>query len=576
MPPPKPRGRPRKGDKIVPTLNIAPIGEAPPSEQSQGSIQIKRRAGRPKGALNKKGRTTPDRLGPLKKANNLTLSKPSVLLGLSPVIKRPRGRPPRQKNLAVVVPSFNGPQPQELENTTGAESDSDDMLAAKPQYSMIAASGLGQSDTEDMTSRDQSVELVPSSKRRRLENDDELLPHSTKRAKMLPETSPDPIADDSAALLRQFQANVYGPNHTAKSSNIPHRQSKPSPTLDDHTALLKQFQGHTRSSSSSSDSLMGPTSRPLKPVQTQPSNPYFNNNIIASHQLQRQPEKDTPAKPIPRYNSTQRKVSLTPHYPPRKSFSHDSMDGSANGRPPSSLSSTSRPAPSQPINTAPSQPSRIIPSPPKKTRPSPKPQSAPPQLSTACSTSKLGFAGIPPAKAITDYFTPKAPAAKPAPAPTPTPHSPSLQLLVPNDSESEDQLARAASGDSIGSEVIIVQSRSASSANRATTAEARTPAPSNAHHVRRDRDSSSSDDASSDSSAYSSHDHEGPTLASNTVAPIPSLINPSLNQLRRNNAEALINAFEIEDNDDGGESDSESSSQSSDSSGSEVMIVRPG
>lgn len=634
LPQPKPRGRPRKLNEIAPSFNIAPIGE----EQSlllEGSIPFKKRAGRPKGALNKKGRkvtsiapsirsklqigrpTTSNKRGPpRKKANILTSTKPSVLLESSTAIKRPRGRPPRQKNLAVVIPSFNGPQPQELESSIGAESESDDMLGdPKPQYSMVVASGLGQSDTEDTTSRDQSVEPVPSSKRRRMDNrnafvdlssdadDDERSPHPIKRARMLLETSPDPIADDSAALLRQFQARVYGPDHSAKSSNIPHRESKPSLTVDDHTALLKQFQARTRSRSSSSDSLMGPVPRPLKPLPTQhtksqpreasfppPPPPkdhrlkvpasYLNNNITDSHPPRPQPEKATPIKPIPQSKFIQRRISLTPHFPPTTSFSHGPMDGSADSRPPSSISSASRFTPSQHTNRTTSQASRKRPSPSRKRALSPKAQSAPSQSSASSSTSKLGFAGLPQAKHITDYFTPKATVAKPTPTPIKTPHSPSLQLLVPDDSESEDQLARVSSSDSIGSEVIVVRRHSAPSVNRATTAEARPQA----SYKRPDPiDIDSSEDASSSSSEEES-EHDGPTLVSNTAAPIQSTPDPIPHpkQLQRS-AEAFNNAFEIEDDHDDGDSDSESDSESdsksdseSDSLGSEGIIIRPG
>ena len=610
LPPPKPRGRPPKSDRIVPTFNMAPVGEDLP----EGSVLIKRKVGRPKGWRKSSKPTSADtstpgkgRTGrpkgslnqgpPDKKADRLTWRKQSVLSEAPTVVRKARGRPPRQKNLSVVIPSFNGPQPQELESIPGAESESDELVDdPKPQYSMITASGLGQSDTEDMT--DQSVELVPtlSSKKRPLgtnsaflninsdTNGDERSPHPTKRAKTLSETSPDPIADDSAALLRQFQATVYGPDDAAKSSAIPHQQSKPSPTLDDSAALLRQFDAHTRSSSpgsSSSDSLMGPTPRPYKPspAQLTPSNPLpgqppfpqypppinnsakippsdLNNNITISNPPQRQPAKITPDKPTSS-NFTQRKVSLTPHYPPSTSFDHSPINCSAESRPQSSLSSASRHAPSKLTKMAFSRSTRIMPSPPKKKKPSPTPRSAPPQSSQASSTSKIGFAGIPRAKDITDYFAPKATVANTAPIKAP--HSPTSQLVGPEDSESEDQLARNSSTDSLGSEIVAMLPNRITPTNQPAAAEVTLQEPSNPQDP---IDLDSTEDESED-------EHDNTTRVSDSAAPIQ----PSASSTKvHSSAEASNKAFEIEE-----EADSNSDSDSeSDSISSEVMIIRPG
>lgn len=612
LPPRKPRGRPRKGESIVPSFNIAPIGQETSREQSllpEGSISIKKKLGRPKGSHNR---------GPhKKKAYKLTL-KPFVLSETSTATKKGRGRPPLQKNLSVVIPSFDGPQPQELESTPGAESESDDMLGdPKPQYSMVAASGLGQSDTEDVTSRDQSIDLVAPSKKRRLDtsnafidlssdaNGGEGSPQPTKRAKTLPETSPDPIADDRAALLRQFQARVYGPDHSEKGSTIPHRQSKPSPTPDDSTALVRQFHTHIRSSSldsSSSDSLMGPTPRPLKPLPAQsvPSEPlpgktllpqdnsakvpasYLNNSITVSHSPRRQPAKATPAKSLSPAKSIPRRVSLTPHFPPSTSFSHiKSLGGSTASKPQPSISSASRHAPSQATNTTFSQTSRIMPSAPKKRKPSPVPGSAPSHSSQASSTSKIGFAGLQQAKDITDYFAPKATVAKETAIKAL--HSPASQLLDPEDSESEDQLARQSSTDSISSGVIVVRQNHVTPSSRAVTAEARPQEPS--HNQARSVLDGAEDDSSDDESE---DEHGGTTRVSNTAAPVPPTASPAKAQ---SSAGALNEAFDAEDDEDS-DSDSDGSSDhdsdnnldhnsdnnsdnNSDSLSSEVMIVRP-
>ena len=629
LPPKKPRGRPRRGDIVVPSFNIAPIGEETSREQSilpEASVSIKKKLGRPIGSYRKTVSkftsiqpSVPSKVkigrpigsykgGHYKKVDKFTSTKPYVLSEPSIAVKKGPGRPSRQRNISVVIPSFNGPQPQELDSAPSAESESDQELSApKPQYSMVAASGLGQSDTEDVTSRDLSVELVPSIKRRRLDtafmdlnsdpNGDEGSPHPTKRARILLETSPDPIADDSAALLRQFQARVYGPDHSAKSSTISHHQSKPSPTLDHSSGLLRQHHANSRSSSlgsSSSDSLMGSNPRPLKPLPAQyvsskplpkeivlpqqpppkgnPAKapaPYLKNSITVSRSPWYPPAKTMSTKSTSPPKSIPRKVSLTPHFPLSTSFSHGPIDGLANSRPQSSLSSTSRHAPSQRSNTTFSQSSRIMPARPKKKKTSLIPRTAPSQSSQTSSKSKIGFAGLPQAKDITDYFAPQATVAKTTSIQAP--HSPTLQLLGPEDSESEDQLARKSSSDSISSDVIFVRQNRDTSINKTATTEASpqkssssSPSSSNTHepiHL----DSSEDDSSETDSSEDESEDgHDSTTHISNTAAPIQPNAQSSV--------EALNKAFEIEDDED---SDSDSASKS-DSLSSEVMIVRPG
>ena len=629
LPPKKPRGRPRRGDTVVPSFNIAPIGEETSREQSlllpEESILIKKKIGRPKGSFRKTGSnftsvrpSLPSKLSKVqigrptgsykgghykKRGDRLESTKPSLLSERSTTIKRGRGRPPLHKNLSVVIPSFNGPQPQELQSTPSAESESEEVSRdPKPQYSMVAASGLGQSDTEEVTTRDPSVELVPSIKRRRLDtafidlssdtDGDEGSPHPNKRAKILPETSPDPIADDSAALLRQFQARVYGPDNSAKNSIVPLRQSKPSSTVGDDSELLRRFHAHNHSSSlgsSSSASSMGPSPRPLKPlpahnvsskplpkeaVMPQTPSPkdklakipasYLNNSITISRSPGRLPAETTSTRPTSTSKSFQRKVSLTPHFPPGTRFSHGLMDGSADSRPQSSLSSTSRHAPSQTTNTEISIPSKIMPPAPKKKKPSPVLRTAPSHPSQTSSKSKIGFAGVPQAKDLTDYFAPKAAAAKPT-SPNP-PRSPTLQLLGPQDSESEDQLARKSSSDSLNSRVISVrQNRENTPTNQAATAEAGSQnSPSNAHDPT-DPHSSENDNSSDDES---DDEHGSTTRVSDSAAPIqPQSSSPAKMQ---SSTEALNKAFEIEDD---GEVDSDSDSES-ESLSSEVMIVR--
>lgn len=625
LPPKKYPGRPRKGDLVAPSFTIIPIGDETPREGSllpEGITSISKRPGRPKGSYGNRGSEFISvessvqssahigrPMGSLKrgpKKTNAHNPKPAKLNVLSegPTnIKRGRGRPPRQNKLAVVIPSFNGPQPQKLRSTPGLESESDEILHdPKPQYSMVAASGLDQLDSEDVTSRDQSVELVPTSKKRRLatrntpidisldDNDDEASPHPTKRVKQLPETSPDPIADDSIALLRQFQARVYGPDPSSKASTIPHRVSKPSSNPSHDTTPLAQCHGTARLSdldSRSSDPLMGPTQRPLRPLPTQyvqskplsgeisfpqrahqKNNPakisksYLNNSITVSRFPQRElatatsTEQISPSKPIPR------KVSLTPHFPPNTSFSHKkSMNGSTERRLQSSLSSSSRHARSQPADRT---FSRTMPSTPKKTKPSPESKSAPSQSSQTASISKIGFTGLPPAKDITDFFAPKPTVVESAP--TRASNSPSLQLLVPekdsgdseNESESEDQLAQRSSTDSISSEVIVVRQSSPTAVNQAVSAEATPQEPSSRH------DYINLDFSENDSSQDESQDeHKGKTGVSNTTALIQSTTNPRKTE---STAEVLSKAFEFEDDED--------SDSGSDSLSSEVMVIR--
>ncbi|CAD6580880.1 MAG: hypothetical protein ASARMPRED_000362 [Alectoria sarmentosa] len=617
LPPQKPRGRPRKDDTIVPSFNMAPIGEETSREQSLLSgepISIKK-TGRPRGSYGKKrGKFTSTapiiqstvrrgrpigslRRGPYKKADTFTSTKPSIPSNPSATIKKPRGRPRLQKKFSVVIPSFNGPQPQEPDSTPAQESESDVTLHhPKPQYSMIAASGLGQSDSEEVTSRDQSIELLPSSKKRRFntsnafvdlshdDDDDQISPLPSKKAKTLPETSPDPIADDSAALLRQFQARVYGPDHSTKSNIIPHRRSKPSPTLDDSTTLLGQFHAHThpaRSDSSSSDSLMKPAPRPLKPVPTYFSPPktlpaeapirrqsqpkdkpaaiptsYLNNNITISHLPQRQPSKSTSEISTSPSKSLQRKFSLTPHFPPSTSFRHRSLEGSAESR----SYSSSRPPPSQPTNTAFSQSTKTTPVPPKNGKPSPSPRSAPTQSSRTSSTSKIGFAGIPRATDITDYFAPKTAISKTAL--TKTPHSPTMQLLDPEDTESEDQLAREPSTDSIGSEIIIVRQNRITPSNQIATPQHPFNDPD------RSEDEVSEDESPEDDDSLEDESEDDSEEKTRVSAPIQS---PTTPQKAQSSVEALNKAFEIEDDDEEEESDSDSDS---DSDSSEVMIIK--
>ena len=410
LPPKKPRGRPRKGDKLLPSFSVAPIGEETSREQSalpEASILTKRRIGRPKGTFRKKAADQP-----------------------AAVIKKPRGRPPRQRNLSVVIPAFNGPQPQNIESTPGTQSESDEILdRPKPQYSMIAASGLGQSDTEDQTSRDQSIELGPASKRRRLDTgnafvepslDDNNAGRSSSqnhRAELFSDMSPDPIADDSTALLQQFQARVYGPNHTEKSHKLPHRQSKSSLTFDDsHFHTPRSSLGSSPSDSpmgqslckeiAPSDPLREEISSQLPPrnILTKFSSSSSENSNIMSYSSHPQPANTPPNKSTSPAKSLRRKSSLTPHFPPSATFSYSRpIKHSAERRPKPSPPLAGRHIPPQPTHTTLQSSSTQLPL-PKKRKLSPKPRRAPSQSSQsqASSTNKLGFAGLPGAKSITD------------------------------------------------------------------------------------------------------------------------------------------------------------------------------
>ena len=535
-------------------------------------------------------------------AHEYSSTKSSVRSTPSTAIKGTRGRLPRQENISVVIPSFNGPQPKKLKTLANAESESDDILDhPKPQYSMVVASGLGQSDTEYMTSRDHSAELEPSSKKRRSgmrndfidlspdDDDDDKLPHPAKKTKIkiLPETSPDPIIDDSAALLRQFQARVYCPDPSTKGSTIPLRQSNLSSGLEDSTTPPRQFHPHTRPSSldtSSSDSLMGPTPRSLNPLPTQhvlPSlpgeapptqrpaqrenpakspAPYLKNSIMVSRSPRHLPTKTPPAKTTSPSKFTQKKVSLTPHFPPSTSFSNSkSLHGSAHSKPQPSISSSSKHGPSQSSKTTVSQSSRTMPS-PLNPKPSPEHRSAPPNPSPSSATSRIGFAGLPPPKHITDYFAPKATVAKMAPIKAP--HHPSPQRLRPEDSESEDELARKSSTDSIGSEVIAVRQNRIAPTAQAATAEARPHGPSNGHDP---IEIGSSEDDSSDGD--SSDERDDTARVSTAAAPRQPPANP---ETVRSGARAVSKAFEIDDDDD----DDDNSDSGTDSVSSDVMIIR--
>lgn len=205
-----------------------------------------------------------------------------------------------------------------------------------------------------------------------------------------------------------------------------------------------------------------------------------------------------------------------------------------------------------------------MPSPPKKKKPSPIPQSAPPQSSqTSSTTSKIGFAGLPRAKDITDYFAPKATVAQTAPIKAP--NSPTTQLLDPEVSESEDQLARESSAsDSTSSGVIVVGQSRVTPTNQAAATEAK-PQEQCSDHDRTDNESAE-DDSSEDESE---DEHAGKMIVSDTAAPILSTASPRTEQ---SSSEALTKASEAK----GDEKDSSSESDSdSDSESSEVMIIRP-
>ena len=614
LPPKKPRGRPRKGDGIIPSFNTIPIGQETSREQSllpEAPIVIKKKIGRPKGTFRKK-------------AVNLTSTKPSVLSEPSTAIKRGPGRPRRQQNLSVVIPSFNGPQPQELESTPTTLSESDKIIKDyKPQYSMITASGLGQSDTEDVTSRDRSLEILPSSKRRRLgtesasldpshdEDDAERSPTQAKRVKMFPDMSPDPIADDNIALLRQFQARVYGPDRPEKGSDISHRQCKPSLTSDSNHTRIRR----SSLDSSSSDVTMGHTQRPLKslPIPKVPSNPLpeeefprppgdistkvltpcLDSSITVPRSPSHHLAKTPPTRSTSPSKSNPRKVSLTPHIPPSTSVSYSkSLHRPAQSGSQPSISSAGRLMPPQPSDTTLSQTSRITSSLPKKRKPpSPTPQSAPSQSTQASSTSKLGFAGLPRATAITDYFAPKASAATKTPPPTIQPrYSPTMQLIgaADNDSDSEDQLAHVDSSatDSISSEAIVV--RRPNRVTPPTTTQAAVTS-SSAHDHDLDSASSPEDESSSSSSSSSSseadahaheHEHEAPTdrPVSNTAAsssPAQSTTSTTKTNVQANvqvqhSADTSSRAFDVIDHEVG----DEDSATGSDGLSTEVMVVR--
>ena len=462
LPPKKPRGRPRRDHILIPSFSVGPIGEG--AILPKVSVVIRRKPGRPKGSFKNK-------------PGSETLTKVSLPTEPSTVIKRRRGRPPGQKNVSVVIPSFNGPQPQPLNGTSGAPSESDEIPdKPKPQYSMLTASGLGQSDNEDVTSRDQSVERLPlSSKKRGLEartafmsldsdenDNDEIASDRIKRARRFSETSPDPIADDSVALLRQFEAQIYGPNSSEKSSVIPHRHGNPRASLNS---------SHTGSRPPPSD----PPTRPIQQSLSQDVKPQPppNGSSFAQHTPRHtstntptahlrksptvvnsslsNPAQTTPTRPTSPPRVISRKVSLTPHFPPSTSFnqSKTTTSDSANDEPHLPTPSASRRLPPKQSDKTSTRPRHIDSQPPKKRDPSPRVARS--QSSQAPRSSKIGIANLSRTKSIKDYFAPMLTAPKPQLPPLlpsqPSP-SPTSQLLGAYEEDSEDQLARESSSSS--------------------------------------------------------------------------------------------------------------------------------
>lgn len=154
QPPPKSKGRP-KGSRLIDGRLVPAGASTGPSRtqkpQTQGS--------RPVVVIPSSSRAL---------QRSVTLAPSSAISHLSVKVLAPSG----SQQVAVQVPSFNGPQPGQLKHvgeTDASSESSEDELSAqwpkrRPQYAMMAASGLAPLDSslEEDTSREVSMSRKPS------------------------------------------------------------------------------------------------------------------------------------------------------------------------------------------------------------------------------------------------------------------------------------------------------------------------------------------------------------------------------------------------------------------------------
>ena len=404
--------------------------------------------------------------------------------------KRPRGRP--RKN-TVSAPSFNGPQPTlEVTRPTSTVLDRSSVISdsesssevestpRRPQYSMVAASGLAPPETsEEETSREvsmsrtQTPDLQPSPKRRKVDSSALRYPAptSTPIVRIPLDVSPTPIsqpkqtpAKSSVVDLTQDDTDVEEVETIKPQprSNVGLYNSTPTPGIDEEReALLRQFQSHDnrRSSpaSSSSDSLMSRTitverAEKLPPLSAQPTqkpltptrNPTPVNERLGLTKDSSPPnisggDSTSPLQRTPPSTTKSRRVSLAPHSPHEKSFSQSSYS-STDIRPVSSAS-TSTKKPTQPI---------IPMSSPSKRKHSPAPtESRNPKSKPFKTTQSSPLKPLQPTNDITAYFRPKYTPTKP-----PQPGEPDSD---DEEEESENSIVHDSSPDSLSPQILQVQ-----------------------------------------------------------------------------------------------------------------------
>lgn len=440
LPTPKARGRPVGWRKDHVIKSAASRG----ASEKQAVGQKLTSSGKSRGRPRKVVIPLPSPNDPLSGEGESSTRKNSILVPFSNGPHPIEGERSKRA-LSVAVPSFNGPQPIQVESSTRegslSESCATSTLPPKPQYSMVIASGLVPSDDEPVTSttisesREHSPELEPIAKRRRLAaipafvdlfNLDESTPQQAREnGHNDSDTSPDPIASDSAALLRRFQAKSYRKSRPESSSSesLMARASRPAQTPYVRIPLVKHH--------------------PLKAVLLPTFPPVINNpSITSAYHTQNGEKKTTRIKatvPI----TTPRKYSLRPRC---------NLDGPAESQ--SQLSP----------QTATPRALEASPSSAKTSKRSPEPESS---ASTAScqyaipSPSKPSHPPSAPVNSGAKHFAHKASPPK-ASTPKASSHkaqqrSPAAQPIDLTNSPSEDHRAKEPSPDSLGSEVLVVR-----------------------------------------------------------------------------------------------------------------------
>jgi len=419
--------------------------------------------------------------------DNDTSREASTIPAPATTFKRPQGRP---RNFAVVIPSFNGPKPSQEKPATVEESSaraSSESSSAQsetnapsrvPAYSMMQASGLApiEESQDEATSREGNVsraeshdKLGPSPKRRRVSNGLSYADTTSPLAQSHP-TFNGSYPPQQERVISQSQSQLSNP--TSYGKEIDETSGSKDRSIDEledvdivvihdaeakREALLRQFlPTSTRESSavsdSSSDSLMGAASSPLRIMHANPSRPAQSSPTKATHSIPPRPFRKTPptatnfttstlmtvipARPgLTSYQdhhlaasstspaevaspskSNPRRMSMTPHFPHGVRHSPSKqLDGSINTMPQSSISITK--------SSSTAQIKRITSSPPA--RPNKRKASSEPgaESSSNVTTKAIKTSNsrnlVPPrisnSKDITAYFAPK-PRSNPAPA----------------------------------------------------------------------------------------------------------------------------------------------------------------